>query len=157
MSPSDEASSDPGQPPAVLENVTKDGSYTISSTSLKPSIKQANKVVFQRTMYKLMYRNTLDSGVSILGFFARGIKSYDNSLLLYAFDKTGRDGIFAFRCGADPTSTPKLLDIDATVSKLAAFQAFVGDVRQVLWTEDVLVLLSTKTRIAGVVDRRASA
>ena len=153
-------SSDPGLPPVELEAIAKDGSYTVSPTSLKTSVRYASKLVFRRTMYKLVYRSTLESGMTILAFFARGIKTYDNVLLLYAFDgkQASKDGLFAYRCGADPSSTPKLFEIDAKVSKMSEAKAFVGDVRQILWTEDALILLATKTSIEGIVwGRRAVA
>ena len=146
-----DAGSEPGRPPLIVTDLKKDGSFRVDSKNPN-EIARAKSVFFDNTLYKAAYRQQL-SELLIVGFFARGIKTYDNRLLL-GISTSNSTHIFVFKCPADPTTTPKILNLDSTYSGANHFGKLVPDAQQILLTESCLVFLGKKTYISNIVNKK---
>ena len=145
-------SDEPGQQPILVAlSAIKDGTFNVTDDK---DVKSARKILFGKTMYKIAYREVV-KGMSILGFFARGIKTYDNSLLVFAITADTAH-MFVYKCPSDPSSAPKIMDVDVDNTRWSAVKSVMPFARQVLFTEDTLVFLTSKTSIGATVRKKSA-
>lgn len=130
--------------PVVISALRKDGTFDVQD-GYSSSLRSKKMLFFEKTLYKLQYKCE-----GIQGFFARGIKEYDNSLLLNVIDDKGKDMLFAFKSEPDSSSDPKILDVDSSkTSSATGLKKCLPDVRQILLTKDCMVFLKSKTSLTG--------
>lgn len=137
------------QQPIVLSSIHKDGTFEVLDGQPK-SLRSKKMVFYEKTLFKLQYKSD-----GMQGFFTRGIKDYDNVLLLHVNRPTdGEERIFVFKSGPDPSSSPKILDLDQSITSWSTgMKLFLPDVRQVLLTRESIILLKTKTSLVGTISQ----
>ena len=135
--------------PALLNKLNKDGTFELDEEE-GSSLKTCKLIFFQKTMYKSAYR-----GEGIHVFAAKGMKVYDNELLVHIKVKDmpdSEDRLFAYNCPYNAEVhgySPKLFDINKThTSWKHGVKPYLA-AQQILTTPDSLIFLETKTIIGG--------
>ena len=132
------------QQPVTIDLLRMDGTFTVAEGH-PTSLKTKKMIFFDKTLYKLVYK-----GDGMQGFYARGVKSYDNMLLLHVIDDDGRELLFAYSSDPDPSTDPKILDVDASKTSWSrGVKVHLPGAKQVLLTPESLVLLESRTSIGG--------
>jgi hypothetical protein len=127
-----------GLPPIEIDNIERNGAFTIKSEKGTPqTVRQANKLVYKRTMYKLHCKSS-----SMIGFVARGVNNHPTSLILLVQD-TNTDQRLVMYEGPPEKSLNMPILMNPVLGRL-------DGARQILITPELIIFLETKTKISKV-------
>jgi hypothetical protein len=131
-----------------ISKLKKDGSYEVASGN---SINSQKMLFFQKSLYKAVYKGQNAKGHNVVAFLARGVKSYDNMLLVHVTNESDPAGapprLLSFHAPPDPSPAPKTLHLNKGHTSQQTLQAALPDVKQVLLTPDSLIMLERATSI----------